>query len=89
MFPYAEVFFCYSELARDLGEKHVIVFSDVEHVILKSMPIALYSNCLARKLRKEQNLNLSLIFFFFLALFGTLKWKASTQLCQAPPSWLS
>ena len=34
-FNFFEVFGC-SELARVLGEKGVIVFSDVEHVILKS-----------------------------------------------------
>lgn len=38
--------FCFGcrELARVLGEKGVIVFSDVEHVILKSTPISF--NCL-------------------------------------------
>lgn len=36
------IFFWCRELARGLGEKGVIVFSDFEHVILKGMPIFLF-----------------------------------------------
>lgn len=35
------IFWC-RELARGLGEKGAIVFSDFEHVILKGMPIFLF-----------------------------------------------
>ncbi len=45
--------FSHREFARVLGEKGVIVFSDVEHVILKSKPIVLSFVWLLRKFRKE------------------------------------
>ena len=86
VFLYSEAFFCYSELARVLGEKGVIVFSDVEHVILKSMSIVLHSPWLLRKFRKEQNFDFTISKF---SLLVPKKWKASTQLCQVQPIWLS
>jgi hypothetical protein len=49
-----------------LGEKGIIVFSDVEHVILKSMSIVLYSLWLLRKFRKEQNFYFSISKFFII-----------------------
>jgi len=53
------MYFCLCrELARVLGEKGVIVFSDVEHVIMKSMFFFIFYGCkcvwLLRKYVKEE-----------------------------------